>query len=873
VFTYRCPGCGKQHSENGPFEQAFEAKCLRCARTFPVTQDAIQGLSQAGKGEQRTQAATTKAPGKRSQAITKGPISAPVPPETRESDESAPIPPETRESDEPEESGADQEEALALVPLEGEQPPRKRKNSAGKGKRKAVTPTPLADEEEEAKPEPPAESKEDEADQPLYLNRWVLIVALSVLVLFVGGGGFLFFGRAPAKKVAVKKDRPPAKVEPEVEEEEKKEPEKKEKDPEPAKTPPPTEVRISAPRLAAEQLADPAGTIARYRNRVIEVSGLFNKVEPVVISVEEATEIKPPAGKEPAKDRKAPPEKAPAKDKKAPAEKASGKENPFGPQLVPVLWRVLFLTEVGEVHGEISAAPKDITRWRAIHRGNRVTVRAVYGKDGILRDCALLRYTPAADGLYRGQGLEVTGVVDAVEPKGREDVEFPLVLLERETSAKLAVRCLFPRANGEELTKLKPGMTVAVKGTCSGRWSDSDFNSFVRVDNCRLIDTTAPEGKTVRLDARDLARAYEEDLKSHFLPERGKEERIEAPLSVPQLAVEFARDPKSLDKYRNKVITLLSSPGRKVPSRGLLLESPQTDHTLKVLCRFERNVYALLDENTDLPIRGLCTGMENTQTLRIDNCELVVPPSAKNALRLTADFLPHKKGTVLTYDLALHSPSPKQFPTVVRQLCSQEDEGVTATVITHTYNGALPERSLLKEEKPGSWILSLRVKKGQLPAPPTYRRLTGGFVEVGQLAVTGPKKTEIMWEPVLKIGARVGDSWEWTQPTVKHRYTLLRFEEYREQPSAVIGETVLSVLEGRVFREIRRVYVRGLGEVERREVALQIGKEEQLVSEKRLVVVEELQTPPRVGKDKLPKSAGDRQADERETIPPPREVK
>jgi len=47
VFTYRCPSCGKQHTADRPFAGPFQATCLRCGVTIPVTRELVHGAAEA----------------------------------------------------------------------------------------------------------------------------------------------------------------------------------------------------------------------------------------------------------------------------------------------------------------------------------------------------------------------------------------------------------------------------------------------------------------------------------------------------------------------------------------------------------------------------------------------------------------------------------------------------------------------------------------------------------------------------------------------------------------------------------------------------------------------------------------------------------
>ena len=46
MFSYRCPSCGKQHRIDTPFEQTFDAPCLRCREIVHVTPELVYGATE-----------------------------------------------------------------------------------------------------------------------------------------------------------------------------------------------------------------------------------------------------------------------------------------------------------------------------------------------------------------------------------------------------------------------------------------------------------------------------------------------------------------------------------------------------------------------------------------------------------------------------------------------------------------------------------------------------------------------------------------------------------------------------------------------------------------------------------------------------------
>src|SRR5262249_10570785 len=135
----------------------------------------------------------------------------------------------------------------------------------------------------------------------------------------------------------------------------------------------------------------------------------------------------------------------------------------------------------------------------------------------------------------------------------------------------------------------------------------------------------------------------------------GEEDRVDQPLTVAELAREHALDDKALmKKYRNKVLTITGKINSKLPPNDLFLESGNTDQLLTVQCRLHRHHFDDLDAGPDFRIRGLCTGMTNTKTLRLDSCEPIDTVRNKDPRTITAEYLPHKPGRTQTYDVATY---------------------------------------------------------------------------------------------------------------------------------------------------------------------------------------------------------------------------
>jgi hypothetical protein len=115
-------------------------------------------------------------------------------------------------------------------------------------------------------------------------------------------------------------------------------------------------------------------------------------------------------------------------------------------------------------------------------------------------------------------------------------------------------------------------------------------------------------------------------------------------------------------------------------------------------------------------------------------------------------------------------------------------------------------------------------------------------VQLGQDISSAKGAAERVWEPALKIGAHLGDTWRWTYANVDHDYQVAQFTEHRSRPAVVIVEKLTSRAEIHHPTEIRHIYVKNIGEVERREQRHITEKEKSGVAERRLV--EDSSAPP-----------------------------
>ena len=149
-------------------------------------------------------------------------------------------------------------------------------------------------------------------------------------------------------------------------------------------------------------------------------------------------------------------------------------------------------------------------------------------------------------------------------------------------------------------------------------------------------------------------------------------------------------------------------------------------------------------------------------------------------------------------------------------------------------------KSLFGSDPTDDWSQSPKTKKGRLPGPSHVQKEFDGKVGQGPQMGKPQANTNEVLEPALKLGAKAGESWTFLQKNVKHVYTLERFDNWRGRPSAIITEVIVSPLPGEYQRDIRHVYARGLGEVERQEWVRLNSIDKKLLAEKKIILLEDL---------------------------------
>jgi tRNA_anti-like len=794
VSRIRCPGCGKVHVLTQAVEAPFKKRCLRCAESFLVTPDQVQGQ-------------VIEAPDHA--AVAQGMVAAQTgeagPSSEDEGTEAAPL----LASESQFEIGEPKEKSFAPKTA----PVRKKRDRAGKPEPKDNGEGAASEEnaEDAWTREQPEEDSRSNSRRPLWpmismLTAGGLLAAGAAWYLLYGAGHQVKKNPAGAARIAenqVSPDTPNS-----SEKAGKHDPKSTEQTAaktdaatstwpgqEPARSISPIPevqaqsaavIKLSAARLAAELAADAEEAKRKYATRTIQVSGLFDRVH----------SAKP----------------APALSAFVGGPFLKVLQSVGSPLLRP---HAFFAVDGPVVACDLGEEPAPrLAPWLGLGKGQPITVRGVFGTNLTLHDCELLPLAAPADARYLGKEIEIVGLVTATLPAG-ENREFPMLTLDHDTNAHVHSECFFPKSDEAELKKIPVGTAVTLSAVCSGRSRRRQDEYFVRFDNCRFIYTTAPVAPTLRFDVAQVLRDYEEDLRV-ALPPSTDAGPATLSISVAQLAKEFAEDRHALaKKYSNRMVTVSGSLSAR-GAQALVLESGRTSDSLKVQCFFTQRSFRDVDARSSFTIRGLCSGMLSANTLRLDNCEVADPSARTNARSLTADYLPFTPGRTLIYDVVTLQTETAATAVVARHVYSCAEGGKITGWTTHL--GRLPSSILQADSRPlGDWVSAKKTRKVSIQLPVHRRRLFAGFVEIGQELTNKDGSEAIDWQRNLKLGAKAGASWNWTQGDVQHQFTVMQFGEHKGRPSAVIKETVTKMTPPEKYLEIRHIYIRDVGEVERQE--------------------------------------------------------
>jgi hypothetical protein len=336
------------------FTEPFQAPCLRCGTPIAVTSELIhQTAARSAKPAARPAL---------EEAIIKGPSDDPPGP--------ADAADEVREEAKPRKvrSNAGVEYDLSVRDLwdepedEGngrEKRPKRQAKSASRGPRRGDDDDEAIDAEDDDPGRHPSTAKPSatKTSRP----RWPIIAAIAAVVLVVGGsvGAVLIFSGGDKKKETPKTEAKKTTPKQKVVAQAPPPPEKKVEPPPAPKSTGKVEFVLSAPRLSAELAANPVEANIKYGNTVVEVTGLFERLE-----------------------------------------KKEGLDRSVKPH-------ALFKTVGTPIYCDLTSSPTTAHQWNGLRPGNSLTVRAVYAKSGFLQSCTRLPLKPPADDKYKGKLIEV----------------------------------------------------------------------------------------------------------------------------------------------------------------------------------------------------------------------------------------------------------------------------------------------------------------------------------------------------------------------------------------------------------------------------------------------------------------------------------
>lgn len=644
----------------------------------------------------------------------------------------------------------------------------------------------------------------EDQSTPERKRDWRKVMLVALLLPLIGGSVY-YFGFSdstppPKPPAVVPDDDPPAKPPP----------------PPPAKsaTPPSEEfvgppkppvepIRLTADRLFEELLLDLEETDDRYRGKLMEVEGVCWSLNGTLLTfwiqdVDSAGEI---TGIQAVLPQYAP--------------RFTNPEN--GQPIVPVQavaamggWSVLSLEPP-------AVRPTN---------GRPVTVRGVYADRGRLRGAAVVSLAAPADAKYLNQTVCLTGVIQRLSDQEVRDSVTAFLVGVPTSQSRATVECRFKGSARAALEAIPKGTVVTITGKCTGR-----AVNVVRLDNCSL------GGSGVPVSAAQLMFDYGTDIKKH--PPISPDLPV-IKVTAESLAATFDTERRSGNKlYSHHILEVTGVVSdRNAQKLTLKYESP-TDVLTKVYARFATATALAavpLDDVSRVTIRGAFRGLpRGSKEVILDNCEYVFPDANSPAVqKVTADYFPiavgrHWQAIRVDYPEPLAVPpklpkgvKPPKAPVPAARLLHYEvlPGNVLGAVVVNA--GTFHGRTILGADAGDiKWVSKKEAHPNSAAARPFAMqplRVGPVFVELGQAAKAGPTgPVEITWQPLLKLNAKQGTTWEYTQPGGGvTRATVERF--FRDKFDRDCVRIVSVTTEDRVSNnrlEVAVVLGRGIGEVSR----------------------------------------------------------
>jgi hypothetical protein len=480
----------------------------------------------------------------------------------------------------------------------------------------------------------------------------------------------------------------------------------------------------------------------------------------------------------------------------------------------PRLHAVFAEGDTPQVYCDLDKSATPVEVWKRLQLGQVITVRGIFNADRTLFDCELIRTSAAADDLYANREVGIIGTLESVTLEGGDG--FPVMQLERDTRSLLDVKFAFRRPDVELLRSLRVGQAVTVAGTSKGIRSKA-----IRFENCRIVSASDSGSGPLLVPINLVIREYEKDYATDEAAPAEADRGPPIALRAPQLAREYESDPAQASRrILNKAVILKGDVHQFLPNLKKITLEGDTDQKVQVHCLFRASKFRELESlkaRDAIVVRGVCGGLQDKHILRIDECERVDKP-VEDAKTITAEYYPFKVGQKLVYDSADASRS-------VRRRIFYYREGQIIEYAT-LRQGVLRGRGLL-EDGTVKWIKNLNLYAADV----FHYRISQVYIEIGTNLKDARGRDTVVWEQVLKLGARAGDSWT----NGERLYSVTGFAEHQGRPAAMVLEKFKP--QGRAYPvQIAHVYVKDVGEVERRTFDVVPGRASKtLIAEVKLV--------------------------------------
>ena len=446
-------------------------------------------------------------------------------------------------------------------------------------------------------------------------------------------------------------------------------------------------------------------------------------------------------------------------------------------------------------------------------------MRGLYTDDLQMVNCEVIDTAAPADGEFKGRMVEAAGVVKSLTLPTAA-TELPVVVLEGPTNARVAVEWVFKYSDAEALrAALKPGKPATLRGRCGGR----SFQT-VRIDDFAVVE--GGDADAARVPLFKLYRAFEADLVTEAPADLG---RPASTVTAAQLAEDFQADPSAArEQYcRGPLEVAGTMISRDSGTHTAVLETA-TGCRYRVVAMFAPSRFREVADHKRVVLRCVCSGLENGQSVLLDDAAFQ-DPDGPEVPRVTADFLPLYVGRELVYYRTEPAKKRGSEVPITRVVMQVWDEGEIRGAVTRA--GWLTGPTLHQKPLPRiRW--TIRAERTPLEAFALKYRVGDAFVEIARIdgPPPGPPAPPAAarvpspppppaWEPVLKLGAKAGESWAYAAPDGrKVTYTVTGFrQDATGRPLVGILKVAVNPVD-KSREEWAVVYAKKVGEVERLDV-------------------------------------------------------